>query len=291
MNLSDRWQHLEHQQGIGLAIMAVAFFSTSPVFIRWAAPLSASEITAWRMLIGAFSVGLLALGSRQSLRLPVSHWRKFVLFGLIAAVHFLAYNAALSYTTIAHALTILYTAPAFVALLSAAVLGESLSRRKWLGIAVVVAGIAVLAGFEPRLTPRMLLGNGLALLSAVMLALYSVVGRSQRTRYPLLTYAFGVYLIAALWTAPVALVDFTPDGYGRRQVFSLLGLGVLPLGLGHTLYNAAVRRIQATYANLITSQEVTGGILLGALLLGEIPGPTAIGGVGMTLAGIALVLM
>lgn len=281
----------QKRNGIGLAIIAVAFFSTSPIFIRWAAPLSSYEITAWRMLIGALSVGLLAVWQGQSLRLAARGWRKFALFGLITAVHFLGYIASLSFTTIAHALTVVYTAPVFVALFSAIFLKEPLSRRKWLGIAVVVTGIAVLAGFEPALTPRMLIGDGLALLSAIMFGFYSVAGRSQRSNYPLLTYAFSVYLGAAIWMAPAALLSFTPAGYGWRQVLSLLALGVLPLGLGHTLYNAAVRRTHATYANLIASQEVTGGIILGVLLLGEIPSPTAVGGALITLTGIVMVLL
>ncbi len=68
-------------------------------------------------------------------------------------------------------------------------------------------------------------------------------------------------------------------------------LGVLPLGLGHTLYNAAVRHMHATYANLIASQEVTGGILLGIIFLNEVPGPSAIAGVLITLLGIVVVLL
>jgi len=61
--------------------------------------------------------------------------------------------------------------------------------------------------------------------------------------------------------------------------------------LGHTLYNAAIRRVHATYANLIATQEVTGGIILGVLLLGEVPSITTIAGVVVTLVGIAGVLV
>jgi drug/metabolite transporter (DMT)-like permease len=281
----------QKRSGIWLAIVAVTFFSTSPIFTRWAAPLSPYEITAWRMLIGAAGVGLLAVWRGQRLRLSDRDWPKFLAFGLIAAAHFLAYIAALGYTTIAHALTIIYTAPVFIALLSAFLLKERLTARQWLGTTVVVAGVAIVAGFEPSLTPQMLIGDGLALISALMFALYSVAGRSQRTQYPLLTYAFGVYLVAAVWMAPLAVLNLQPAGYGWRQVSSLLGLGILPLALGHTFYNAAVRRTQATYANLISSQEVTGGILLGILLLDEFPSPTAVTGAVVTLAGILLVLL
>ena len=42
---------------------------------------------------------------------------------------------------------------------------------------------------------------------------------------------------------------------------------------------------------MIATQEVTGGIILGIFLLGEIPSVTAIVGVGVTLVGIAGVLV
>ena len=74
-------------------------------------------------------------------------------------------------------------------------------------------------------------------------------------------------------------------------MLSILFLGVFPLGIGHTLYNAALRRVHAAYANLIATQEVTGGIILGIIFLAEMPPANAIVGCLMTLAGIMLVLL
>jgi drug/metabolite transporter (DMT)-like permease len=68
-------------------------------------------------------------------------------------------------------------------------------------------------------------------------------------------------------------------------------MGILPLGFGHTLYNAALRRVHASYANVIATQEVTGGVIFGALLLGEIPGINEISGVVVALIGILVVIL
>ena len=51
---------------------------------------------------------------------------------------------------------------------------------------------------------RMLLGDLLALGSAITFGLYSVAGRSQRERYGLFTYTGTVYGLAALWALPAA---------------------------------------------------------------------------------------
>ena len=281
----------EERRGLLYVSLAVLFFATSPVLTRWAAPLSPYEIATGRL--GVAALGILALMAlrRERLRVARADLPRFIVFGLIAAVHFLCYIASLSFTTIAHSLSIVYTAPIFVTLFSALFLKEPIPRRKWGGVLVAVAGVAILAGFEPRMTRTMLWGDLLALGSAVTFGLYSVAGRSQRTHYPLFTYAATVYGLAALWMLPIAVANFTPAGYTLLPVLSVIGLGILPLGFGHTLYNAALRRTHATTVNLIATQEVTGGILLGILLLGEMPGINEIIGVVVTLAGIALVVL
>ena len=50
------------------------------------------------------------------------------------------------YTSIAHSLALVYTAPIFVAIFSWLFLKEGMSRRKWLGTLVAVVGVAILAG-------------------------------------------------------------------------------------------------------------------------------------------------
>ncbi len=265
-------------------------FSTTPVLIRLAAPVSSAEIAFWRMALAALTVLVLSRLMHEPIALPRGDARRFALYGLVTALHFLLYIASLAFTTIAHSLSIVYTAPIFIAVFSALFLGERLSRGKYVGIAITVLGIAVLAGFEPRLSPRMFFGDALALGSAVCFAFYSIFGRSQRERYSLLTYTFNVYAAAALWLTPAALASFRPV-YTPAAILAIVLLGVFPLGLGHTLYNAAIRKVHATYANLIATQEVTGGIILGVLMLGEIPSLSASAGALIALAGIMVVLV
>ena len=139
---------------------------------------------------------------------------------------------------------------------------------------------------------RMVIGDLLALGAAITFGLYSVAGRSQRERYGLFTYAGTVYGLAALWMLPVVVLSFAPAAaLPPRALLAVLAAGLLPLAAGHTLYNAALRRTHATLVNLIATQEVTGGMILGALLLGQIPHVNEIAGALVALVGIALVLI
>lgn len=278
------------QRGILYVAIAVAFFSTSPVLIRWAHPFSALAITAGRLAVGSAVVLLLAALQGQRLSLGWNDLPRFALFGLVTALHFLCYVASLDYTTVAHSLSLTYTSPVFVTLFAALLLKEPLSRRAYVGVGLTVVGVAVLTGFEPRMTGTMLIGDLLALGSAVCFGLYSTMGRAARTRYPLLTYAGTIYGLAALWLAPLALRGL-PLRPPSRSIGSILFLGLFPLGLGHTLYNAALRLTHPTYVNLIATQEVTGGVLLSYLLLSERPSPQALLGVFLTLAGVSWVVL
>lgn len=277
--------------GTALAAAAVIAFSTSPIFVLAAAPLSPFVITFGRLAVAAVCTALLGRLTQQPFLPERAQWPLFVGFGFITALHFLAYIASLSFTTIAQSLAIVYTAPIFVTLFSATLLHEPISRRKWLGVVVAVAGIAILVGLDGRMDGRMAFGDLLALASAVTFGLYSVAGRSQRARYGLFTYTTAVYGAAALWALPAAGLTFTPAGVGPAAAAALLAAGIVPLGIGHTLYNAALRRTHATVVNLIASQEVTGGVLLGALLLGQAPHVNELVGAAIALVGIALVLI
>jgi len=291
------WIHTKHmglntneRRGLLYVVIAVGMFATSPVLVRLAYPVSAFQITFWRMALAAPMVFVLSHVLQQPIQLPRQEMGRFAVYGLVTALHFLFYIASLQFTTIAHSLAIVYTAPIFIAMFSVIFLHEPLARRKYAGIVIAIIGVAILAGFEPRFSRRMLFGDLLALGSALWFALYSVIGRSQRDRYPLLTYVFMVYGLAALWLAPAAVLSFKPN-YTPMSLLGILLLGIVPAGIGHTLYNAALRRVHAAYANLIATQEVSGGIILGLLILHEVPSANSIVGALIALVGIAAVLL
>jgi drug/metabolite transporter (DMT)-like permease len=287
----------QFRRGMLYVCCAVFFFSTSPIFIRWSQPFTSFEIAFWRLAIAALLVAIMGCITRQPLLLKRQEVPRFLLYGLVTALHFIFYIAAISFTTIAHALAIVYTSPIFVTLFSALVLREPLPLRKYLGIAVAIVGVAIMAGFEPHYTACslngqcMVLGDSFALISAICFGIYSVIGRGERERHPLFRYTTNVYGLAALWLLPITLFFAFQHAYSLAAIGAVVALGVFPLGLGHTLYNAAVRRVHATYANIISTQEVTGGVLLAIWLLHEIPSLTTIIGVIVTLVGIVSVLL
>jgi drug/metabolite transporter (DMT)-like permease len=280
----------EARIGVIQAAAAAGFFSTGAILVRWAQDLTPVEVTSLRLLLGGLLVAAAAGASGERVRLSGAEFRRLLPIGLIAAAHFLAFIASLSFTTVAHCLTLTYTAPLFIAALSRAFLRERLPRRALVGILVGLAGVAVLTGFESHLTRRMLRGDLLALAAGLTFALYSLCGRRERARLPLLTYAGWVYLTAGVATAPFAL-GVLGRPVNASAIAAVFAMALLPSALGHTLYNAALRRLHPSIPNLIATQEVTGGILLAWLLLQEVPTWNDLAGAAITLIGVGLVLL
>ena len=276
-----------------MMVAAVLMFSTSAVLVRWAMQdLHPVTVTAARMFLGSLTAVALGLFLRRTWSPPPRReWGRYALYGLIAAAHFGLYVTALDYTTIAHALSITYTAPIWVTLFTALFLHEPFPIRKWPGVLLTVLGIAILAGFEPEFDRRMLVGDVMALGSAICFGFYSVAGRSQRQSTSVFTYSGAVYGVAALWLAAPGVLLYRPGSLTWTAAAAVLGASVLPLGIGHTLYNAALRRLHPTMVNVIATQEVTGGVLLGMLLLKEIPSPAALVGAAVALAGVLWTLL
>lgn len=280
----------DRRLGILYVALAVTMFSTTPVLIRWASDLSPFVVTCLRMLVGSATVSGIAVMRGQRPRIARRDCLRFGVWGLVAALHFAFYIASLDYTTVAHSLALVYTSPIWVSLFSWVMLKEPLPRRKWIGIAVTLLGMGVLSGFEPSWTLRMLVGDAMALGSAVAFGVYSATGRAQRERYPLWTYAAGVYGAAGLWLLPLAILTASVPERLAQSLLSVLVLGVFPLGLGHTLYNAALRRVHPTLVNIVATQEVTGGILLSWWLLHEVPSANALVGAAVMLLGVVQVV-
>lgn len=277
--------------GTLLTLAAVSLFSTSALLVRLSGPVPGTEVTFWRLLLAGCVVLVAARVDGQVRRAPRVDVGRFMIYGLITAAHFLLYILSLSYTSVSNSLALVYTAPAFVAAFSTVRLHEKITHRQAVGIAVVISGVAVLSGFDLTISSRKVLGDAMAIGSAAAFGLYSVAGRGERGRYPLLVYAGGVYLCASLWLLPAALPTMSVAAFNVRNVLAIVALAVLPLAVGHTLYNAALRRIHAAEVNVLSTLEVVGGtFLVWAVRHEAVPLESAVG-VAITLAGVLIVIV
>jgi drug/metabolite transporter (DMT)-like permease len=252
-------------------------------------------IAAWRLL---FSVALIALvlSARRSFlagaRITRREWGLGIAAGLLLAGHFWAWVASIQFTTIANSAVLVSTQPLFVAGFSVAFLGERPSRRQWIGILVAIFGAFVIGYGAFGLGGRALLGDGLALSAGVMAAGYFSIGRSLRQKLDLWAYIAIVYGASAfLLLVAVLLSPGVPlTGYPTQDWVVFLALAAVPMMMGHTGINYALRYFPAYMANLASLGEPVGATIIAWALpaIGEVPPPQTLVGGGLILFGIAL---
>lgn len=258
--------------------------------VRLAFPISTFEVTFWRLCFGAIFVSIVA-SFRGELRGWSHNIRSYWSCSLAMSLHFLFFVTALWLTSIAHALSIVYLSPAIIAIVSAQIFHERLSRIQIMGITLSIVGVAVMLGFELEISSKKLVGDFFALLSGMMFAAYSILGRIHRRHISAFAYASRIYSLASILALPMLIFSFEAANYSFDRVIALALAGIVPIGIGHTLYNTALKYLSATKVNLMASQEVTGGVLLGGLFLAEIPSAITVAGVILNVTGIALVLL
>src|SRR6478672_10631598 len=216
--------------------------------------------------------------------------------GAMLALHFWSWNASVHLTTIAASVVLVNMHPPLVALLSTFWLREKPRPLQWAGIAIAMTGAAIVAASDAGSlaggggSSRALLGDGLAVLGAVTVALYFVAGRRLRGAYSLWPYVAVVYGAAFVVLVAIAASRSVPlTGYPRRELLIFAALAAGPMLVGHTGMNYALRYLPAYIVNLTVLGEPVGATILAFLIpsIRERPAnSTLLGGV-ITLFGIA----
>jgi drug/metabolite transporter (DMT)-like permease len=267
--------------------VGIAAISCSPILVRVAA-LPALALAFWRCFAGA---ALLAPFARGAGRLGRAEAARLLAAGVFLAVHFALWNASLALTSVAASTTLVSCSPLFVGL-GGRLLGEPPTRRAWLGIALAVAGAAVIGlGDAARIDVggRALHGDAMAFAGSAAMAGYLLLGRAARRRLPVSTYAASVYGVAAAVLLPACLL--TGAALGGYRAGSWLALAAVVAGpqlLGHTVFNGLLARVSATVVAVAILTEPVGATALAWLLLDELPAAAFWLGAPLVLAGVWL---
>jgi drug/metabolite transporter (DMT)-like permease len=267
--------------------VGIAAISFSPILVRVAA-LPALALAFWRCFAGAALLAPFARRARGSGRAEAA---RLLVAGAFLAVHFALWNASLALTSVAASTTLVSCSPLFVGL-GGRLLGEPPTRRAWLGIALAVAGAAVIGLGDAgavQADSRALLGDVLAFAGSAAMAGYLLLGRAARRRLPVATYAASVYAVAAAVLLPACLL--TGAALGGYRAGSWLALAAIVAGpqlLGHTVFNALLARVSATVVAVAILAEPVGATALAWLLLHELPAAAFWLGAPLVLAGVWL---
>ncbi len=272
---------------VALGVVAV---SAAAIFIRLAdAP--ALAIAFWRNTLGVAALLPFALLGRDALPRGRTLWLG-IASGVALGAHFGFWISSLDHTSVAASVVLVSTQPVFVAILAYLLFGEKTSLASFAGIFVAIAGTAVIAA-DDSVGSAALLGNLLALVGAATVAVYVLIGRSMRTTggVGVVAYSIVVYASASLTLAPAALFAGQPLwGYSGETWAWLVAITLGPQILGHTVFNWALRYVDASIISGTILAEPVVAAFLAWLILSEKPGHATIFGGVVVLAGLYLLL-
>ncbi len=273
-------------------ILSMVGVSLSAVFVRFS--LAPSQTLAMlRMSLSALLLLVpVLLRHREELKLSVLGAKGLLRCGaggLALGLHFFTYFEAIKNTSLASGLILVNTEVFFVALSLYVLYKEKLTRAGLLGVLMAFAGGAAVALGSLGNGTDTLYGNGMAVLSAICLCAYTLIGRSLRGKLSGTALSFTVYLGAAVVLGLVMLLTGEPlSAITTRDFLCALGMALCCTLLGHSVCLWALKYVPATFISVSRLLEPVFSSIWGIFLFAELPGAWQLAGGAVVMAGVAV---
>jgi drug/metabolite transporter (DMT)-like permease len=273
---------------MGLAVLALAFSSVFIIRLE-NAEVPPLVIAFWRMAIATALLfpAALALKRKEIAALAQKDLGLLLLGGFCLAVHFGAWITSLKYVPIATSVVLVNSHPLFVVIASYLFLGEKPRSRSLLGTAIGLAGMVIIGHDALDDVQLALKGDALALLGALAVVGYFIVGRKARARISLLGYVTPLYAVCSVFLLVWALLAGNSLAIqGASTWANLAALAVVPTIIGHTVFNWAIKHVRPAAISVAFLGEPVVASVLALIFFGQQPPLATFIGGAFVLAGV-----
>lgn len=277
------------QQKAWLALATGVFaISTSPIIVKLAG-IPGTSTAFYRVFIGCLVLIPWFLLHKPTLPRGRALWA-IVAGGLFFGVDLVLWNESLLRAPATSATLMANNAPLWVGLASMFIFKERLTRYYWIGLALAMSGMVVVAGGDLQLNPADMQGIILALGASICYAGYLLSTRQARHSMNTVTFMVWSLAIASLVILPFAIGLEAPLwGFDLSTWILIIVLGLFAQTIGWLAINYALGHLPASITSVTLLGQVIIAAMLAVPLLGEpIRGSQIIGGV-LIISGIILV--
>lgn len=267
-------------KGVGFMLISTFAFSLMQLCVKYLSHLPTHELILFRSAISlVLSLGYLIPKGIN----PLGVNRKFLLLrGIFGVTALSLFFITLQEIPLASAVTIQYLSPVFTAVIAIFVLKERMKPIQWMFFILAFAGVAMLKGFDDRIT---MLHLGLGLLSSFFAgAAYNCIRMVRNTDHPVVVVLY-FPLVATPIMAVLSYFEWvSPIGW---DWLLLLLLGVFTQ-VGQVFMTKA---LQNEKANLIASLKYLGSLYAlayGYMFFGETYDLWSLLGIVLVLSGVVL---
>lgn len=282
-------RHLEKHPMI-MIVIGVIGISLSSILVKFST--APSVVTAaFRLLWTVLLMTPVVLGKRAVRKELCAVEKKTVLLsclsGLFLAIHFALWFESLRYTSVASSTTIVCTEVIWVCLGYCLFLKGKLSGKAIAAIAVTFAGSTLIALSDSSASGAHLYGDILALLAAIAVAAYTLLGRVMRENISTTVYTYIVYTACAAVLLLICLFQGENLlGYGGSPAIVGLLLAVFSTILGHSVFSWCLKFFSPSFVSASKLCEPVAAAILAGFLFAEIPNMLQLFGGALILGGV-----
>lgn len=288
-------QRSSHRLAYVYVLLGAALWGIIGLFVDglYSAGFNAFQIVTLRVVSAATMLVIwLAINNPDLL---VIDWRDSISFigtGIFSIVFFnWAYFTAIEEVSLSVAVILLYTGPAFVAILARIVFGEPLTARKLAALLLTLVGCALAIRLIP-FTDEHISWYGLivGLGAGFGYALYSIFGKQALKKYHSKTVITYTFVFASFFMVPFNSWTFEVTQFESVSVWLLIvGLGIFPTALAYLLYTSGLSMLESSKASITTTIEPVIATLVGVFFFQEALTGYQVLGMALVLAAVIII--
>jgi drug/metabolite transporter (DMT)-like permease len=272
----------------GLLAATALIWGSSFLFIRIAvADMHPGAVAFLRLAFGVATLGAIAAARSP---VPRSAWPRIAVVGLTwMAAPFYLYAVALQWIDSSLAGMLNGAVPLFTAAIAAGVARRLPGWRQMLGLAVGLSGVVAVSLPSVAGARATALGIALVLLSSFCYGIAVNVTAPLQKQYGTLPVIWRAQIVALFLLLPLGTVGIPASSFSLKSSVAVAALGALGTGIAFWAFVNLVGRVGSTRASVAVYFMSPVAIVMGAFVLREPVGISALFGTLLIIAGAWLV--
>ena len=282
------------KQAFLCVVAACVCWGTAGLFVNWMAPFgfSSVQMTAMRVTVSFVCMLLFVLfKDRSLLKTTLTDLALFAVIGVGLFGTAMFYYMSMQATSVSTAVVLMYTAPAYITVVSALFFGERFSKLKLISVGCMLIGCCLVSGIIGGFRSDTI-GILMGVLSGLSYAAYNIVTKIalRRGNSPFTTTLYGFFFATILaWCIcqPRDMISHIAASPSATIPLAV-AQGLVTCFIPYILYTIGMRTLPAGTASSLAILEPMAATIFSIVLLGEQPSILAVGGIVLILSAVFL---
>jgi len=231
-------------------------------------------LAAYRQLVAALVLAPLFIRDIRRFKQQYSWSRclRSVGPGIALGLHFITWNYGARMTLAANASLIVNMVPVVMPFFIFFLTRELVNKKEVVGTIVALAGVFILGTADFHIGQETFSGDLMCFVSMLLFALYLALGRRNRDIPSIWLYLVPLYLTGGIFCLLVSPLFITPfRWYTPGNLLYVLGLGIIPTIVGHSILNFSMKRLRGQVVAIANLGQFVYAGIMAFFCLQEIP--------------------